>query len=332
LVGCQTDPLTLGAVSDPELAAPQIVWTGTYFAVGWASADGYQIRITSGRGISNVLSLPTMPASASPQLLWTGSGLKLYYALEDSIFVDTLSEIGQLAVADSQLVGIGSAAGGRGGFRAVMVEPDNVAVLTRDGIYSNGTKVQTQIYGIGAAGWNGQYFLYSDVLGHGAWSLNARNADGSYLDDAMTLQWNGSGGTGRGAGSYFASMASTRRHAVVVASGGLLTFALEGYPPFERELLEPEADVSSFWDGERYIVLLANGPTEDLGTANRDIALMAFTKDGAWLTDTETPIAISRFAEDERFPVGVGAGESEFGMAWIRDGELLVQRCAITTR
>jgi hypothetical protein len=189
--------------------------------------------------------------------------------------------------------------------------------------------VESRVFSIGELGWNGQYFLLSAVLGHGAWNLTRLDTDGRTLTSPIDLQWSGIDGTGRGAGSYFASSPSTGRHAIVVAASGELTFAVEGAPIFERPMLEKDADVSVFWNGEYYLVLLANGQVLPRG-AQRDIALLAFTKDGTLVSDT--PVPISEHSADERFPVGAAIDKSTFGAAWIRNGELVVQRCSVVFR
>jgi hypothetical protein len=210
-----------------------------------------------------------------------------------------------------------------------MTEPGKVAVVTNDALFLDRKRVESRVSSVGELGWNGQYFLRSAVLGHGAWNLTRLDTDGSVVRSPIELQWSGIDGTGRGGGSYFASSASTGRHAVVVAASGELTFALEGAPTFERSMLEKDADVSVFWNGEYYLVLLANGPVTERA-AQRDITLLAFTKDGTLVSDT--PVPISEHAADERFPVGVAIDKSTFGAAWIQDGELVVQRCSAVFR
>lgn len=147
----------------------------------------------------------------------------------------------------------------------------------------------------------------------------------------MQLTWSGIAGTGRAAGSDFASSADVGRHAVVVAAGGTLSLAIEGLPLFERGLLQPEADASLFFDGELYVALLANG-TVDEQAANRDIGLLAFTTDGALLSQDESLTVLSNHGSDERFPVGASAKPGDFAAAWVRGSELVAQHCAMTVR
>ena len=101
---------------------------------------------------------------------------------------------------------------------------------------------------------------------------------------------------------------------------------MEGFPPFTRAMLEEKADVSVFESGEHYLVLLANAAATDNG-GQRDISLLAFTKEGAPVSDAEepAPTLISEHSGDERFPVGVAIDKSSFGVTWVRNGELVVQ-------
>ncbi|HEY8945364.1 MAG TPA: hypothetical protein VIM73_13930 [Polyangiaceae bacterium] len=323
VLGCRNQPLTLGPASSID-RAPQMVWTGSTFAVGWVSPDGYEVRLTDGSSISNTLILSDMPEAGDPQLFWTGSGLELYYSLEDSVVVDSLqTNGGPLAVVRSDLVGVGSQ------FRAVLTEPGKVAVVTNGTLFLDGNSVPTRIFSIGELGWNGEYFLISSVLGHGEWNLNRLDTDGRAGPSPIELRWAGINGNGRGGGSYFASTPNIGRHALVVAASGELTFAVEGFPTFERAMLEPGADASVFWNGTYYLVLLANGPATN-GAGQRNIFLLAFTKEGDLVSDVAVPI--SEHAADERFPVGIAADQSTFGVAWIQDGELVVQRCSAVFR
>lgn len=325
--GCQAPPLALGPVSDIEIVPTSIAWLGDTFAVGWRSPEGYQVRLTDGSIITQALVLPELSAVAAPQLLWTGEALELYYEFEDAVFVDTLDRQGALRVADSRLVGTGP------GFRAVVTEPGSVAVLARSALFMDGEQRDATIHFVGAAGYDGEYFLYSSVLGHGEWTLYGVHRDGTPNLEAMELEWSGISGTGRAGGSSFASSASVGRHAVAIAADGWLTFAIEGMPSFERDMLFQEADVSALWDGERYLVLLANGPADRTtpATANRDIQLLTFSQDGQWLSPTEASWTLSDHPLDERFPVGASASPGDYAIAWAQGDTLVIQRCTLGT-
>ena len=333
IVGCRREPLVLGEVSDVEQAAPQVVWTGNDFAVGWASGDGYHIRITNGRGTSNSKHLPGTPSSVSwpPQLLWVNDRLELYYALSDSVFVDLIAFAPTgLTVTQTNMIGFGF-------FRAVQMEPDRIAVLTPTALYVDGAEVGTRYMGGSALGWNGDNFLVANVTGHGEWRLHGVGLDGSNLPPAIDLVWcGGCSTTGSGGGSAFASSASAGRHAVVVASDRSLTIAVEGQPAIERELLAETADASMIWDGERYVVLLADQAVAGAGVG-RDIGLLAVTADGVLEMAEQPLVPISQDAAEERYPVGAAARPGDYGIAWIRGNalggnELVIQRCALTER
>jgi hypothetical protein len=324
VLGCQGTPLVLGAAEDAETASVQLVHRNDDFAVGWAASDGYHIQITDGASTSNSILLDAMPAEADPQLFWTGSELRLFYALGDEVYVDTLVESGPLEVWDTQHVVTVA------GFRAVQIAPDNFAVLGSTGLYLDDTWKDASLYGLGAVGWDGEYFLYSNVLGHGLWTTYGLSVDGSPYNSALSVDWFGNGGTGRSAGSAFASSAETGRHAVVIATEGRLLLALEGQPLVERELLKPYADVSMLWDGKRYIVLVADGPTEE-GAANRDVQALVFTADGALVGEDSPLTTVSDHSADERFPIG-GFDGDDYVFTWLRGQEVVVQSCAITLR
>ena len=322
IVGCRQEPLVLGEVSDAELAAPQAVWTGTDFAVGWSSADGYHVVITNGRSISNSVDLAAMPVGSAQraQLLWSGGRLELYYGLSESIFVDAFDA--QLKVAQTRMIGFGS-------FVAIPMAADRVAVLTRTALFLDGTEIALANTSAGAGGWNGSDFLLSGVLGHGQWSLEGLAADGMRKPPAIELNWCGACNTsGSAAGSVFASSAEAGRHAVAIAAQQSLTVAIEGRPVVERELLAESSDVAMLWDGGRYVVLLADQLTAGDGVG-RDIVLLT-SATGAW--DDVEPFPVSQHASDERFPVGAVAAPADYGIAWIRGSELVFQRCALTER
>ena len=312
----------LGDVGDPELAAPQVVWTGMDFAVGWGSADGYRIRITDGRGISNSADLAAMPIGSTQraQLLWSGGRLELYYGLSESILIDAFDS--QLKVEQTRMLGFGP-------FLAVQMAADRVAVLTPTALFLDGVETAIPFTSAGAAGWNGRDFLLSSVLGHGQWQLQGLAVDRMRQPPAIELGWCGScGTTGAGAGSAFASSERSGRHAVAIAADQSLTVAIEGRPVVERELIAESTDVAMFWDGGRYLVLLADqrAPSDP---PSRDIALL--TSAAGDLANAES-FPISEHASDERFPVGAAAAPSDYGIAWIRGHELVFQRCALTER
>jgi hypothetical protein len=338
VVGCRQTPLSLGAVStaiDPEsgkpsrLPSPQVAWMGDDFAVGWASPEGYRVTITDGRSTSNELSLPFMTSSEqSPpaQLLWTGAELRLYYALGEELFIDVLARQPVFAVTETRAIGTGLP------FRAVQMEQDRIAVLTAATLYLDGEEIaRSPAYTAPArVGWDGESFLIASVLGHGAWNVNGLAADGGFHAPAIDLTWCGICATGEAGGSAFASSELTGRHALVVATSAELVLAIEGVAPIERVPVgEPGASV--LWDGERYVLLLADQATpSDVG--NRDLGLLAVTADGAVLSETAEPTPISQDPADERSPVSAAAAPGDYGIAWVRGEELLFQRCSLVER
>ena len=60
--------------------------------------------------------------------------------------------------------------------------------------------------------------------------------------------------------------------------------------------------------------------------------MLAFGRDGALLAEAPTLTLISESASDERFPVGASSGSGDYGIVWIRDHELVMQRCRLTER
>jgi hypothetical protein len=322
-VGCRREPLVLGEVSDVELVSPQVVWTGRHFAVGWTAADGYQIKITNGHSISNSKTVASTPAALGPlqpQLFWSSDRLELYYALSESIVVDAFDA--GLALVETRMIGFGR-------FRAVPVSANQVVVISDSALYLDGVETRKGYSGASAAGWNGDSLLVSNVLGHGEWSLSAFALDASpRMVELGAGNWCGvCGTTGFAGGSFFASSASARRHALVVAADRSLTLAIEGLPVLERELPAQNVDASLLWDGARYVVLLADHATDD---GPRDIGLVAVTLDGEQPPKDHPRIAISADVADERFPVGAAAAPGDYGIAWARGNELVFQRCALT--
>jgi hypothetical protein len=329
VVGCRQKPLSLGAISSSRPPSPEVVWMDADFAVGWASPDGYRVTITNGRGISNELTLPLTPSveqSPPAQLFWTGAELRLYYALGEELFLDVLARQPTFAVTETRAVGVGLP------FRAVQMAPERIAVLTPGSLYLDGAEIpRSPSYTAPArVGWNGESFLISSVLGHGAWKLNGLTADGAYQAPAIDLTWCGICATGEAAGSTFASSEVTGRHAVVVATSEEIVLAIGDLAPIKRApVAKPEA--FGFWDGARYVLLLADQDTpSDAG--NRNLGLLAVTSDGIVLSETGEATAISRDPADERIPVGAAAAPGDYGIAWVRGEELLFQRCSLVER
>lgn len=329
VVGCQKAPLSLGAVSSSRRPSPEVAWLGDDFAVGWASPDGYRVTITDGRSTSNQLTLPLMTSVEQPppmQMFWTGAELRLYYALGDELFFDVLVRQPAFAVSETRAVGAGLP------FRAVQMAPERIAVLTTSSIYLDGEETpRSPSYTPPArVGWNGESFLIASVLGHGDWNLNGLGIDGAYQAPAIDLTWCGICATGEAGGSAFASSEPTGRHALVVATSEKIILTIADLAPIERApVADPEASV--FWDGERYALLLADQATAS-DTGNRDLGLLAVTAEGVVLSETGEAAAISRDPADERSPVGAAAAPGDYGIAWVRDDELLFQRCSLVER
>jgi hypothetical protein len=329
VVGCHETPLSLGSVSTSTPPSPEVVWMGDDFAVGWSSPLGYQVTITDGRGTSNHLTLPLMPGveqSQSAQLFWTGAELWLYYALGEDLFLDVLARQPAFAVTETRPIGTGLP------FRAVQMSGERIAVLTAPSIYLDGAEIaRSPAYVQPArAGWNGESFLISRVLGHGSWTLSGTASDGGFREPAIDLTWCGICASGEAGGSAFASSELTGRHALVVATREELVLTIEGLVAIERSpVAEPEAFV--FWDGARYALLLADQATPN-DTGNRDLGLLAVTGDGVVLSDTGETSAISVDPADERSPVGAAAAPGDYGIAWVRGTELLFQRCSLVER
>lgn len=238
VLGCRREPLVLGQVPDQELIAPQVVWTGDDFVVGWSAGDGYRITVTNGQSISNQRTLdapPSAPSPLTPQLFWVHGRLELYYPLSDAIFADAFDPA--LELLETRMIGHGS-------FRAVQLDDDRVAVLADSAVYLDGAEITKPYSHVGALGWNGEYLLVSQVLGHGAWTLAAFELDGTRhieIDERFPRQWCGSCGTaGLQGGSSFASSPDAHRHALIIAADHELTVAVEGRAPLVRELAPGE--------------------------------------------------------------------------------------------
>lgn len=329
VVGCRQTPLSLGAVSASRPPSPEVAWMGDDFAVGWASPDGYRVTITDGRSTSNHLTLPLAPSveqSPPAQLFWTGAELQLYYALGEELFLDVLSRQPAFAVTETRAIGTGLP------FRAVQMAPERIAVLTAASIYLDGAQMpRSPAYTPPArAGWNGDSFLIANVLGHGSWTLTGSAADGAYRAPAIDLTWCGICASGEAGGSAFASSEQTGRHALVVATSEEIVLTIGDLAPIERTpVAEPEASV--LWDGQRYVLLLADQATPN-DAGNRDLGLLAVTADGTVLSDTGETTVISRDPVDERSPVGAAAAPGDYGIAWVRGEELLFQRCSLVER
>ena len=324
VVGCKEEPLVLGAVSDVESASPQVAWMRDAFAIGWATGGGYRIRVSNGHSISNSVDLANTPASAqlAPQLFWAGSQLQLYYSLSDAFFVDTFDSA--LNRTDTRMIGYG-----RG--RAVQLDAERIALLTDSALYLDGVEQARSYAGVRAAGWNGQSFLVSDVLGHGEWSLYGVGRDGMRIDPAIDLNWCGvCNATGPAAGSSFASSESAQRHAVTVAANRKLQIAIEGQPAIARELVAESADAAMFWDGERYLVLLADH-TQSGAMLGRDLELLSVSAAGT-VESEKAPLMVSEHVAEERFPAGAAAKPGHYGIAWVRGSELVFQHCVLSAR
>jgi hypothetical protein len=329
VVGCRHTPLSLGAVSTSHLPSPEVAWMGDDFAVGWATSDGYRVVVTDGRGTSNHLTLPLMPSvdqSPPAQLFWTGAELRLYYALGEELFMDVLVRQPAFAVTETRAIGPGLY------FRAVQMTPESIAVLTGGSIYLDGaeTRRSPAHTAPGRVGWNGENFLISSVLGHGSWKLDGLAADGMYQSPAIDLTWCGVCATGEAGGSAFASSELTGRHALVVATREEIVLTIEGIAAIDRApVADPEASV--FWDGERYVLLLADQAAPG-NVGNRDLGLLAVKSDGVVLSETGDVTAISGDPADERSPVGTAAAPGDYGIAWVRGEELVFQRCSLVER
>jgi hypothetical protein len=302
---------------------------GDDFAVGWAAPDGYRVIVTDGRSTANRLTLPLMPSveqSPPAQLFWTGAELRLYYALGEELFMDVLARQPAFAVAETRAIGTGLP------FRAVQMTPESIAVLTSGSIYLDGAEIprSTSYTAPSRVGWNGENFLIANVLGHGSWKLHGLAADGGFQTPAIDLTWCGICATGEAGGSAFASSELTGRHALVVATREEILLAVEGLAPIRRApVADPEAFV--FWDGERYILLLADQATSsDVG--NRNLGLLAVTGEGVVLSESGDVTAISGDPADERSPVGTAAAPGDYGIAWVRGEELVFQRCSLVER
>lgn len=328
VMGCRKQPLVLGEVAELDVVAPQVVWTGRDFAVGWAGPDGYQIRITNGQSISNSKRLPAMPGAGTrfqPQLFWSNGRLELYYALSETVFMDAFDDA--LASVETRMIVAGAM------FRAVQMSANEVAVMGDSALYVGGREVAKSYSYVSAVGWNGTYFSVSGVLGHGDWSLAAFGVDGSRRPDAgFSLQWCGAcGSTGAAGGSFYASSPEVGRHAVAVAAVRKLTVLVEGRTQLEQALVAEQADASMLWDGARYAVLLAD--QAGAGSAGqRDLQLIPVTLEGRCELRAHPPLAISADAADERFPVAAAAGPGDYAIAWVRGSELVLQRCALAQR
>jgi hypothetical protein len=323
VVGCREEPLVLGDVSDVESASPQVAWMRDAFAIGWATGGGYRIRVSNGHSISNSVDLANTPASSqlAPQLFWAGGQLQLYYSLSEAFFVDTFDSA--LERTDTRMIGYG-----RG--RAVQLDADRIALLTHSALYLDGVEQARSYAGVRAAGWNGQSFLVSDVLGHGEWSLYGVASDGRRIDPAIQLNWCGvCNATGPAAGSSFASSESAHRHAVTVAANRKLKIAIEGQPPVTRELVAESADASMFWDGERYLVLVADHTQP--GALGRDLELLSVSAAGT-VESENAPLMVSKHVAEERFPAGAAAKPGYYGIAWVRGSELVFQHCVLSAR
>jgi hypothetical protein len=337
VIGCRKTPLSLGAVSkdvDPDTGkpsrppSPEVAWMGDEFAVGWASPDGYRVVITDGRSTSNQLTVPLELSVFSPpaQLFWTGAELRLYYALGEELFSDVLALQPSFAVTETRAIGTGLP------FGAVQLDPERIAVLTPGSLYLDGEEIprSPSYTPPGRAGWDGESFLIASVLGHGDWNLNGLGVDGGFHAAAIDLTWCGICATGQAGGSAFASSGLAGRHALAVATSQEIVLAIAGLDPIERAPVgEPEASV--FWDGERYVLLLADQATPS-DASNRDLGMLAVSNDGVVLSETAEPTAISRDSADERAPVGAAAAPGDYGIAWVRGGELLFQRCSLVER
>lgn len=326
------DPWVLGDADLEAQLEPQIVWTGSAYIVGWVGPRGYELRRMEQRTIASSASLegrnPGMTRSdPPPQLLWTGTRLELYYARtvqgadsyeQYDLWRDVFDS--DLNVTESAVVQEDA-----GYFRAVQVGPDRIAVRGQWSLLLDGQIHETFSFRAHTLGWNGTSFVASDVLGHGSWHFQAFDLEGTHVTDPLMHEWQGSGGTGSGAGSALASSAETGRHAAATAGYGQLRIEVEGEPLYEAALMAEEADVSMFWDGQRYVVLLADGAYAD-GVGARDILLLPVTASGE-APDLAHATVVSAVPADERFPVGAAGDSSEYGMAWMRGPDVVFAHC-----
>jgi hypothetical protein len=270
--------------------------------------------------------MPSVDQSPPAQLFWTGAELRLYYALGEELFMDVLVRQPAFAVTETRAIGPGLY------FRAVQMTPESIAVLTGGSIYLDGaeTRRSPAHTAPGRVGWNGENFLISSVLGHGSWKLDGLAADGMYQSPAIDLTWCGVCATGEAGGSAFASSELTGRHALVVATREEIVLTIEGIAAIDRApVADPEASV--FWDGERYVLLLADQAAPG-NVGNRDLGLLAVKSDGVVLSETGDVTAISGDPADERSPVGTAAAPGDYGIAWVRGEELVFQRCSLVER
>lgn len=330
-LGCNEGALSLGELADPLSAGPQLAWNGESFIIGFQALDGYRLQMTDGRSIHNSLTLPGMPTVAPPRLIWTGQALRLYYALSESILVDSLAETPALEVVDTRDVAPGPR------FDVAAVGDGQVALVSRGRLYLEGEPLHDPGVGFGSTGplgWNGDNFLAATVLGHGEWWLEGFDADGTPRSPAIDLRFCGVCGP-FAPGVAFASSPATGRHALITAAGEL-TLSIEGHAPITRAFRDGQADASLFVDGDRYLVLLADQLDDAVvdvdAPRRRDIALLPVKSQAPEASAMGEPLVISRAPEDEVRPVGVTAGPGRYGVAWVRGREVVFQHCALAER
>jgi hypothetical protein len=118
----------------------------------------------------------------------------------------------------------------------------------------------------------------------------------------------------------------------VIAADRSLTVALEGRPVIERELFAEKSDAAMLWDGERYLVLLADRLRAGDADSTRDIVLLTSSIAGELELAAQQLLGVSEHSSDERFPAAAAAKPGDYGIAWVRGGELAFQRCSLVER
>jgi len=303
-------PLTLGDidVSDAGPTPIEVVRTGDHFVVGFQRGSMYELRSINAEGEVEMSSvaLEEPDARFHPQLIRTDEGLSLFYEAGDAVHRVILSDdLSPGPVEEFWVMTPGS--------------PYSYtwrAIADEDGL----VRVVSAAY---VVGYNGTSYVRVLPLGHGQWQI--RGDDPSpFAMDPIDPAWAGLAGGVTG-GASLASTPETGRHAGVFADyASQLIIAVEGSEPITIQMDQRKLQASMAWDGNAYPIVFTAEDT----AGQRNLRLMHVSPEGLPLTSLAERVEVTNQPADDHSPVIRPAGVDDYGIAWVRDDQVMFQRRA----
>jgi len=303
-----SSPLSLGDINvrDSGPTPIELVRMSDRFVVGFQHGDIYEIHSIDAAGAAERVSvaLEEPDARFAPQLIDSAEGLALFYEAGDSVHRVILTDsLTPGPVEEFWSMTPGSPYSHT--WRAVAHEDDRVRIVSEAYVL----------------GYNGSSYIRVLPLGHGQWQI--RGDDPSpFAEHPINPSWLGFNG-GITGGASLASTPETGRHAGVFAdAGSQLIIALEGAEAIEVPMDQTQLQASMAWDGRSYPIVF----TAEDEASQRDLHLMQVSPDTLAITPAMERVVITDDALDNHSPVVRAAGIGDYGVAWVREGQVIFQQ------